>query len=142
MLGDTADAGTPNVDTRGYARVMVTGGRQRRHLHHHRDGPAIWSRRSEIVLHGPVKTISAELEQGAIEVGGRTRIVVTALDAGDNPVANQNEVSVKTKAESLRRRSWTSRWWSQRRVNKDGGTVGLADVDKGDIPACECTDIG
>ena len=41
-----------------------------------------------------VKSISAVLEQGAIAVGGKTRIVVTALDAGDNPVADQ-QVSVK-----------------------------------------------
>ena len=51
---------------------------------------------ADIVLHGVVKRISAELEEGAIEVGGKTRIVVTALDAGDNPVANQN-ISVKLK---------------------------------------------
>ena len=91
----SADAGTnADIDTAGYARVVVTGG-----------GSAGISTITltyldltatvDVVLHGPVKTLSAELEQGAIEVGGMTRIVVTALDAGGNPVANQN-VAVKT----------------------------------------------
>ena len=126
--GDEAD-----VDTAGYGRVVVTGA-----------GSAGVSTitvtmgdltaTADIVLHGVVKAISAELEEGAIEVGGKTRIVVTALDAGDNPVANQN-ISVKLKGgvtppEKLAKPVATSNL-----VNKDGGTQGSL-KDKGDIPAC------
>ncbi len=89
---------------------------------------------AEIVLHGVVKTISAELEEGAIEVGGKTRIVVTALDAGDNPVANQN-ISVKTKAGVTPPEKLAKPVATDGGVNKDGGTQGSL-TDKGDIPAC------
>ena len=76
-VGGTADT----IDSRGYARVVVTGG----------GSPGISTvtvthgdvtASIDIVLHGTVKTIEAELEQSAIEVGGMTRVVVTALDAG------------------------------------------------------------
>ncbi len=41
----------------------------------------------EVVIYGTVASISAEAEQSAINVGGSTFIVVTALDSGGNPVA-------------------------------------------------------
>ena len=130
----SADGDTQaDIDTAGYARVLVTGA----------GSPGVstitvtmgeLTGTAEIVLHGVVKTISAVVEQGAIAVGGKTRIVVTALDAGDNPVANQN-ANVKTKdgvtpPERLAKKVETSNT-----VNKDGGTKGSL-TDKGDIPAC------
>ncbi len=127
------DAGTNDVDTAGYARVVVTGA----------GSPGIstitvtsgnLTATADIVLHGPVKTISAELEQGAIEVGGMTRIVVTALDTGGNPVANQN-VSVKTRGGVTPPERLATPVGTSNTVNKDGGTVGSLS-DKGDIPAC------
>ena len=130
----SADAGTnADVDTAGYARVVVTGG-----------GSAgistitltylDLSATVDIVLHGPVKTLSAELEQGAIEVGGMTRIVVTALDAGGNPVANQN-VAVKTRGGVTPPERLATPVSTSNTVNKDGGTAGSL-ADKGDLPSC------
>ena len=88
---------------------------------------------AEIVLHGPVKTISAELEQGAIEVGGGTRIVVTALDTGGNPVANQH-VAEKTQGGVTPPERLAKGVDTSNTVNKDGDGDGT--VDKGDLPAC------
>ncbi|MYA15787.1 MAG: hypothetical protein F4Z28_02950 [Gammaproteobacteria bacterium] len=129
----TTDAGTNDVDTAGYARVVVIGA----------GSPGIstitvtsgnLTATADIVLHGPVKTLSAELEQGAIEVGGMTRIVVTALDAGGNPVANQN-VAVKTQGGVTPPERLATPVGTSNTVNKDGGTVGSL-ADKGDLPAC------
>ena len=133
MTSKDANPTQTDVDSAGYARVVVTGA----------GSPGIstitvtmgeLTGTEDIVLHGVVKTIEATVEQGAIEVGGRTRIVVTARDAGDNPVANQH-ANVKTKdgvtpPERLAKKVDTSNI-----VNKDGGTVGKL-TDKGDIPAC------
>jgi hypothetical protein len=122
-----------DVDSAGYARVVVTGA----------GSPGVstitvtvgeLTATADIVLHGTVKTISAELEEGAIEVGGMTRIVVTALDAGDNPVANQN-ISVKTKGGVTPPERLAKAVATDGGVNKDGGTQGSL-KDKGDIPAC------
>ena len=135
----TEDAGldTPAgraVDSSGYARVIVTGG----------GSPGVstitvtvgdLTTTTDIVLHGAVKTISAELEEGAIEVGGMTRIVVTALDAGDNPVANQN-ISVKTKGGVTPPEKLAKPVATKGDVNKDGGTAGSL-TDKGDLPSCD-----
>lgn len=129
----SADAGTNDVDSAGYARVVVTGG----------GSPGIstitltyldLTTTVDIVLHGPVKTLSAELEQGAIEVGGMTRIVVTALDAGGNPVANQN-VAVKTVGGVVPPERLATPVGTSNTVNKDGGTQGSL-LDPGDLPAC------
>ena len=129
----TTDAGTNDVDTAGYARVVVIGA----------GSPGIstitvtmgeLSATADIVLHGPVKTLSAELEQGAIEVGGMTHIVVTALDAGGNPVANQN-VAVKTQGGVTPPERLAVPVGTSNTVNKDSGTIGSL-RDKGDLPAC------
>ena len=83
------DGATPDTtDSAGYARVVLTGG-----------GSAGISTVTvtvgeisasvDIVLHGPVAAIEAAAEQSAIEVGGKTFIVVTATDAAGNPVKNQ-----------------------------------------------------
>ncbi|MYH67200.1 MAG: hypothetical protein F4152_01085 [Dehalococcoidia bacterium] len=80
---------TPDTtDSAGYARVVLTGG-----------GSAGISTVTvtvgeisssvDIVLHGPVAAIAASAEQSAIEVGGKTFIVVTATDAAGNPVKGQ-----------------------------------------------------
>ena len=125
-------AADDDVDARGYARVVVTGG----------GSPGISTitvtvgdvtGTTDIVLHGVVKSISAELEQGAIEVGGGTRIVVTALDAGENPVANQRVSVEDNKATAPEKLAIPVSVSNE--VNKDGGTVGSL-ADKGDIPAC------
>ena len=127
-----ADA-NDDTDTRGYARVQVTGG----------GAPGIstititlgeLTATVDLVLHGAVKTISAEVEQSAIEVGGKTRIVVTAVDSAGNPVADQN-VSIKSKGGVTPPVKLATAVVPSVLVNKDGGTVGSL-ADKGDIPAC------
>ena len=134
----TEDAGAStdadnDVDSSGYARVIVTGG----------GSPGVstitvtageLTATANIVLHGVVKTISAELEEGAIEVGGQTRIVVTALDAGDNPVANQ-EISVKTKGGVTPPEKLAKPVATDDEANKNSGNLQSL-ADKGDLPAC------
>ena len=138
----TADAGVDTdagnaVDSSGYARVIVTGG----------GSPGVstitvtageLTTTTDIVLHGTVDSISAELEEGAIEVGGKTRIVVTALDAGDNPVANQN-ISVKTKGGVTPPEKLDIAVGTNGGVNKNGGNLQSL-ADKGDLPACDNVD--
>ena len=51
----------------------------------------------EITLFGDAKSISAEADQGSIAIGGKTFIVVTVLDGGDNGVAG-SKPTVGTKA--------------------------------------------
>ena len=56
----------------------------------------------DVTMYGAAKTITAEAEQSALQIGGSTFIVVTVTDAGGNPVAEHN-VAVK------RRREWRRR---------------------------------
>ena len=122
-----------DIDTRGYARVAVEGG-----------GAAGISTITvtqgelvttvDLVLHGQVDEIVAEAEQSAIEVGGKTFIVVTATDSAGNPVADL-EVSVKGKGGVTPPAKLDIKVSTADGVNKDTkGTVGKA--DKGDIPSC------
>jgi len=112
-----AGAATPGVTTITVTAGTVTGS-------------------AEIVLYGPVATITAEPEQSAIELGGTTFIVVTATDKGGNPVVGVR-ADVKTGASGI--------------VGPEGSTVSTEvdvnnDIDKdankdqkadtGDYPAC------
>ena len=89
---------------------------------------------ASIVLYGPVATISAASEQGSIEVGGDTNIVVTVLDSGDNPVAGA-QVGVAAGATGV---VGPERLANKVLVNNetDKDVNGDQAVDKGDLPAC------
>ena len=89
---------------------------------------------ASIVLYGPVATISAASEQGSIEVGGNTNIVVTVLDSGDNPVAGA-QVDVAAGATGV---VGPERLANKVLVNNDTDkdVDGDQAVDKGDLPAC------
>ena len=89
---------------------------------------------ASIVLYGPVATISAASEQGSIEVGGNTNIVVTVLDSGDNPVAGA-QVDVAAGATGV---VGPERLANKVLVNNDTDKDVNGDqaVDKGDLPAC------
>lgn len=138
---DTSEDGNTdaNVDTRGYARVAVQGG-----------GSAGVStitltvgdlvQSVDVVLHGPVKTISAEAAEGAIQVGGSTFIVVTALDSGGNPVKDQ-VISLKGKGGITAPDRLAKKVDVSTTANKDpkitaDATTNVVSVDKGDIPSC------
>ena len=89
---------------------------------------------AEIVLYGPPVSISAETEQGSIEVGGGTNIVVTVIDAGGNPVAG-TQVAVAAGATGV---VGPERLAQKVSVvnNIDKDVDGDQAVDKGDLPAC------
>lgn len=135
-VNTSADGGTDaDVDTRGYARVAVEGG-----------GTAGVStititagevtRTVDIVLHGPVKTISAEAEQSSIEVGGETFIVVTALDSGGNPVEGQS-VSVKTRGGVVGPEKLSVKVLAVNTAIKDAApAIAGPTPGKGDLPGC------
>ncbi len=134
---DDADAGgtADTIDSRGYARVVVTGG----------GNPGISTitvthgdvtASIDIVLYGPVKAIEAELEQGAIQVGGMTRVVVTVLDAGGNPVKN-TEARIKAKGGITAPSKGAVPVVADETVRKDVAPVGGTAPGKGDLPACE-----
>ena len=123
---------TADDDEAGYARVVVTGG----------GSPGISTvtvtygevtGSADIVLHGPVKTISAEAEQSAIEVGGETYIVVTALDSAGNPVKGQH-------ADVKQVGGVTPPSKGANRVEQNNDTAkntrDLTKFETGDIPAC------
>ncbi|MCY3656757.1 MAG: hypothetical protein OXG95_09145 [Chloroflexi bacterium] len=129
-VGGTADT----IDSRGYARVVVTGG----------GNPGIStitvthgdvSASIDIVLHGTVKTIEASLEQGAIQIGGMTRVVVTALDAAGNPVKNAR-AGIKAKGGITAPTKGAVPVVADDTVRKDVPPVGGAAAGKGDLPAC------
>ncbi|MDE2695953.1 MAG: hypothetical protein OXH97_05490 [Chloroflexota bacterium] len=132
---DAATDADPDVDTRGYARVAVEGG----------GAPGIstitvtvgeLSATVDLVLHGPVKTISAEAEQGAIEVGDGTYIVVTALDSAGNPVQGQN-VSVKAIGGVVGPAKLAVKVTAVNTAIKDAPpAIAGTTAGKGDLPAC------
>ncbi|MCY4573986.1 MAG: hypothetical protein OXF01_14425 [Gemmatimonadetes bacterium] len=132
---DAATDADPDVDTRGYARVAVEGG-----------GAAGVStitvtvgeltQTVDLVLHGPVKTISAAAEQSAIAVGGSTYIVVTALDSAGNPVEGQN-VSVKTRGGVSGPDKLSVKVTATNTAIKDAPpAIGGTTAGTGDLPAC------
>lgn len=92
----------------------------------------------DIVMYGEVASISAEAEQGSIEVGGTTYIVVTALDRGGNPVADA-QVNVDADADDG---SGGITGPAERTIkvaatnNADKDADGDRAVDEGDLPAC------
>ena len=92
---------------------------------------------AEVVLFGPVDRIEASPEQGSIEIGGSTFIVVTAYDSGNNPVSG-TVVDVATKSNGSP--DITSPADKATVVNGnndvDKDANGNQAVDKGDIPAC------
>ena len=128
--------GTANVDEAGWVRVTVTGG----------GSPGIstitatvgeLSTSADLVLHGKVKTISAEAEQSAIEVGGSTLIVVTALDSAGNPVKDQ-VARLKGTGGITPPERLATKVSVGADVNKDTDSDGTE--DKGDIPSCTAHD--
>ena len=123
---------TADDDEAGYARVLVSGG----------GSPGISTvtvtygevtGSADIVLHGAVKTIEAVAEQSAIEVGGGTYIVVTALDSAGNPVKGQH-ADVK----QVGGVTPPSKGDNQVEQNNDNAknTRDLTKFETGDIPAC------
>ena len=91
----------------------------------------------DIVMYGPVASISAAAEQGSIEVGGMTFIVVTAVDSGGNPVADatvdldtdSDNGGIAGPAERANKVIVNSN--RDKDVNRDRA------VDKGDITGCQ-----
>ncbi len=127
------DVSSDDVDTAGWVRVAVKGG----------GTPGVSTitatvgsvtGTAQLVLHGPVKTLTAMAQQSAIEVGGMTYIVVTATDSAGNPVA-KSRAGVKSGATGVVGPSSTGNEVSvANNMNKDGGTKGT--VQTGDYPAC------
>ena len=54
------------------------------------------TREVTVVLHGPAASISAEVDQGTIGIGGSTFVVVTVLDADGNPAVGVQDVSFRS----------------------------------------------
>ena len=54
------------------------------------------SHTATVVLHGPAASITAEVDQGTIGVGGSTFIVVTATDADGNPAVGDASFGVRS----------------------------------------------
>ena len=89
-------------------------------------------------MSGPIASISADAEQGSIEVGGETYIVVTAVDKVGNAVANAL-VDVDTGGTNNGVSAPADRGEPVpvSAVNdRDKDADGDRSVDKGDIPAC------
>ena len=88
------------------------------------------------MLYGPVATITAEAEQSAIQVGGKTFIVVTATDKGGNPVVGVR-AGVKSGATGVVGpvgSNVSTEVTVDNNVDKD--TNGNQKADTGDYPAC------
>lgn len=49
-----------------------------------------------VILHGPAASISAEVDQGTIGVGGTTFVVVTVLDADGNPAVGESDADFRS----------------------------------------------
>ena len=111
--------GVPNVAT---ITVRVTGG--------------TLDNTAEITMFGAVKTLTAESEQSAIAIGESTFVVVTAKDAGGNPVAGAT-ASTKSLGGIVGPDPAGTKVSVARDVNKDLGVKGT--IEKGDIPACDTT---
>ncbi len=89
----------------------------------------------DVVMYGAAKTITAEPEQSALQVGGDTFIVVTVTDAGGNAVASHN-VSVKSGANGVVGPSTPSNEVGvSNTVDKDVAPIGGAAAGAGDLPA-------
>ena len=92
---------------------------------------------AEVILTGPADSISAEIEQSSIEIGGSTFIVVTVVDSGGNGVAGV-QVDVSPNAAGQRNivgpaeKSLTVAATDDIDKDVDGDQT----VDKGDLPAC------
>ncbi len=54
------------------------------------------TRSVNVVMHGDAATISAEVDEHTIAVGGSTFVVVTVLDADGNPVVGAQDASFRT----------------------------------------------
>ncbi len=88
----------------------------------------------DVVMYGAAKTITAEPEQSALQVGGDTFIVVTVTDAGGNAVASHN-VSVKSGANGVVGPSTPSNEVGvSNTVNKNANPV--ATLTGTDLPSC------
>ena len=88
----------------------------------------------DIVMYGAAKTITAEPEQSALQIGGDTFIVVTVKDAGGNAVAEHN-VAVKSGANGIVGPSIPSNdVMASNTVNKNADP--LATLTGTDLPAC------
>ncbi len=92
----------------------------------------------EVTMFGAVHSISAASEQGSIEIGGSTFIVVTVLDRADNAVGDA-QVNVDIEAEdgsggiegpAARTNKVTGH------NDRDKDANGNQKADKGDYPAC------
>ena len=136
LAGNVTTSTDPTENTSdgaGYARVQVTGA----------GSPGIatitvtyneLTATANIVLYGRVTKIAAVAEQSAIEQGGKTFIVVTATDAGGNPVAGHN-VNVKSGASGVVGPAEDAAEVTfSNEENKDAAPVGT--LGKGDLPAC------
>ena len=92
----------------------------------------------DITVYGPAVAIAAEAEQSSIEVGsGSTFIVVTATDAGGNPVSGQN-YDVKAQGGVVGPSEESVVVSTSDEVNKYAGEPDSGDLDgtKGELPSC------
>ena len=127
--GGTAD----NIDSAGYARVRVTGaGAASPGLSTITVTLGTVTGSADITLYGPVTTITAEAEESAIELGGKTRIVVTATDRGGNPVAGVR-ADVKVGATGVVGPPGST---ASTEVTVDNDVDKDVDGTRNDIPAC------
>ena len=87
-----------------------------------------------VTFFGPAKNIEVAPQQGSIQTGGKTFIVVTVTDAADSPVSSaqfgQTATPVTPKGPSTAAKVLGTN------PNVDYDANGNRRVDKGDIPAC------
>ena len=92
----------------------------------------------DVVLYGEADSISADVQQSSIAIGGNTYIVVTALDSGGNPVVGHtvdvaaSETSGADGVDGPAENSNEIRVHNDRDLDADGDRA----VDMGDLPAC------
>lgn len=133
--GGTADT----IDSRGYARVRVTGtGAATPGVSTITVTLGTVTGTATVTLYGPVATITAEADASAIELGGKTLIVVTATDKGGNNVSGVR-ANVKAGAKGVvgpTGSTASTEVTVRNTVNKDASPYGDLSRPGSDIPAC------
>ena len=131
----STDGGAGDADGAGHAAVTFTaGGVSGTATITARVVGSTLAQTVDVTMYGAAKTITAEPEQSALQVGGSTFIVVTVTDAGGNAVANHN-VAVKSGASGVVGPSRdANEVGTSNEVNKNADPV--ATLTGTDLPAC------
>ncbi len=92
-----------------------------------------------VTFFGPAKNITVAPEQGSIQIGGKTFVVVTVTDAADSPVAGANfgagGGAVTTAGPTAAAQTLTTSTGMPKEVGVADGDF----ADKGEIPHCDNT---